>query len=150
MTAKSSNGTGLLTREQILGADDLKHDEVEVEEWGGRVRIRELTGGERQEFDAAIATVKHDMRRGGTNVEVHADRVRIKLCALTIVDGKDNRLFKTEADERALAGKSAKGLECVYTASSRLSGLAAKEVEEEGKGSGDSPDAAASSASPST
>lgn len=152
---KSDNGTGFLSREQILKAKDLSYQEVEVPEWGGRVRVRELTGGERQEFDATIASIRQDLSVGGRKdgqqrqmkVEVHADRVRVKLCALTMVDEKGERLFQNEDQVRDLAKKSARALERVYEVSARLSGLSEEAVEEAGKGSGDSPAADSSSAS---
>ena len=41
---------GLLNRSAILDAEDLKHEDVEVAAWGGTVRVRMMTGAERDEF----------------------------------------------------------------------------------------------------
>ena len=43
-----------LTRDEILGADDLKTESVKVPEWGGTVLVRELTGAERDEWEASV------------------------------------------------------------------------------------------------
>ena len=39
--------SGLLSKEQILAAEDLPHKDVPVPEWKGTVRVRALTGFER-------------------------------------------------------------------------------------------------------
>lgn len=46
MTSKKGTGK-LLTREQILQAADLKEEIVECPEWGGAVKVRSLTLGQR-------------------------------------------------------------------------------------------------------
>jgi len=45
---------GLLTRDAILEAQDLQHEEVYIPEWGGSVRVRTLTGAERDAFEQSI------------------------------------------------------------------------------------------------
>ena len=40
-----------LSRDQILEADDLKTEEIEVPEWNGSVVVRELRGRERDAFE---------------------------------------------------------------------------------------------------
>ena len=49
--------TTMLTREQILGSDDLKRQTVAVPEWGGDVFVRMLTGGERDAFEVSAVDV---------------------------------------------------------------------------------------------
>ena len=44
----------ILTRDQILQANDLVTETVEVPEWGGSVFVKSLTGVERDQFEAAI------------------------------------------------------------------------------------------------
>ena len=39
--------SGLLTREAILGAAPLRHEDVSVPEWGGVVRVSEMSGAAR-------------------------------------------------------------------------------------------------------
>ena len=40
----------LLTKSAILGINDLKHEDVPVPQWGGTVRVRAMTGQERDEI----------------------------------------------------------------------------------------------------
>ncbi len=143
----AGNGSGLLTRQAILAASDLKRDFVDVPEWGGRVIVREMTGTERQTFDGIIADVKQRIRGTGANqvrevdVDVHAEKVRVLLCAMTMVDESGERLF-SDADVAALGKKSSKALGRVYEMAAKLSGITDESQEEiEGK-SEETPDAA--------
>ena len=43
-----------LSRDDILKAEDLTTEEVDVPEWGGTVLVRGLTGRERDEFEASV------------------------------------------------------------------------------------------------
>ena len=40
----------LLNKEQIQSVSDLETQDVEVPEWGGTVRLKSLTGAERDRF----------------------------------------------------------------------------------------------------
>src|SRR3989304_4330704 len=44
----------LLTRDEILNANDLAREQVEVPEWGGAVLVRALTGRERDAYESSI------------------------------------------------------------------------------------------------
>lgn len=112
-----------LTRDAILGARDLPTEDVEVPEWGGTVRVRGLTGTERDAFEQSIA------RRKGKNVELNLRNVRAKLVALSVVDEQGNRIF-SEADVDALGQKSAAALDRIFRVAQRLSGLTDEDVEE--------------------
>ena len=92
---------GLLSRDDIFAADDLKYDEVEVPEWGGSVRVRGLTGTERDSFESSLIDAKRDAMK--------LDNVRAKLVAKCAVDENGARLF-TDADVRELGRKSGIGL----------------------------------------
>lgn len=84
-----------LSAEDILGADDLKSQEVEVPEWGGVVRLRPMSGEE------ALKLVE----LSGTDRTGAALRV-VALCAVK-EDG--SRLF-TDEQIVALRAKSAAAL----------------------------------------
>ena len=45
---------GVLTREQILKADDMTTERVPVPEWGGEVLVKSLTGRQRDEFEGSM------------------------------------------------------------------------------------------------
>ena len=105
--------TQLLSRDAILKAQDLPTQDVAVPEWGGAVRVRALTGAERDAFEASITTGK------GKNLSVVMENVRAKLVAMTVVDGEGKRVFSDE-DARELGRKSAAALDRVFKAHLRL------------------------------
>jgi len=113
----------LLTREAILQAEDLPTEDVEVPEWGGVVRVRGLTGAERDAFEQSI------VEQRGKNTRMNLRNIRARLVALTVVDEEGNRLFSDD-DVEALGRKSAAALNRVFEVAQRLSGLRPEDVEE--------------------
>lgn len=105
----------LLSRDDILKVDDRKYEEVAVPEWGGTVRVRSLTGRERDQFESSLV----DKKTGQASRLANA---RARLVAMTLVDEDGNRLFSTD-DVSALGTKSAAALERVFTAARRLCGM---------------------------
>jgi hypothetical protein len=112
-----------LTRAAILGNTNLRSERVEVPEWGGAVNVRELTGSERDTFEASIV----DLQTGA--VSDNAENVRAKLVARTVIDDAGERLF-TSDDVVELGKLSAAGLSRVYNVAARLSGITAEDLEE--------------------
>lgn len=113
----------LLTREQILGVEDLGHEDVNVPEWGGVVRVGMLTGAERDAFEQAIVV------RQGKKTHMNLDNIRARLVALCVVDGDGQRVF-SETDVKALGRKSAVALNRVFEVAQRLNGLTDEDMEE--------------------
>lgn len=118
----------LLGRDAILGADDLRYEVVPCPEWGGDVRIRSLTGAQRDRFEVQLGQQAGLGGTGKPNV-AGLDNVRASLLALCIVDEDGQPLF-TAADVAALGGKNALVIERLFTAARRLSGLTDGDVEE--------------------
>ena len=114
---------GLLTRDAILGAQDMAHVDVEVPEWGGVVRIKMMTGTERDAFEATT------IKRQGKKVSMNLVNIRARLVARTAVDEKGKLLF-SEADVEALAQKSAAALHRVFEAARQLNGLREEDTAE--------------------
>ena len=114
---------GFLTKKKILEADDLLVETVEVTQWGGTVRVRGMSGAERDKLDLWITE-----RRNGETVS-RLDNFRAKVLALTLVD-EDGKLLFDESDIEALAKKSAIALEQVFNVASRLSGLTIGDLKE--------------------
>ncbi len=112
-----------LTRDQILNANDLVYEDIDVPEWGGKVRVRALTGAERDRFEAAI------LEQRGRGVRVRLENARALIAAMSIVDSEGNRLF-SDRDVQALGQKSAAALDRVTTVAMRLSGLGPDDLEE--------------------
>ena len=112
-----------LSRDQILEASDADFEDVAVPEWGGTVRVRSLSGTERDQFESSLL-VKRGKQR-----DVSLVNARAKLVALVCVDDMGNRLF-TDSDVVALGKKNAAALSRVYDVATRLSGLSDEDVDE--------------------
>ena len=113
----------LLSKEQILSAEDLKSEIVEVPEWGGSVKVRMMTGTERDAFETSIFEVK------GKDTERNFVDLRAKLVARTLIDENGERLF-TDKDIALLGKKSAKALDRVFQVAQQLNGIGKEAVEE--------------------
>lgn len=113
----------LLTRDQILKAQDLPTEDVPVPEWGGTVRVRALTGAERDAFEQSI------VEQRGRSARMNLQNLRAKLVALTVVDEEGNRIF-SDSDAKLLGKKSALALNRVFEVAQKLSGLTSEDVEE--------------------
>ena len=128
---KKDGGT-VLSREEILGADDIVTELVSVPEWGGDVYVKGMTGKERGDWEAGI------VKTTDKGTIVNMQNVRAKLCAKSIV-GEDGKKLFTPADIKALGEKSASALQKVFVVAQKLSGLTDDDVEELAEGLQDSP-----------
>lgn len=108
----------ILSKEQILGADDLVVEQVEVPEWGGAVLVRTMTGKERDRFEELTY---HD---GGADL----DNMRARLVSLTVVNEQGGAVF-TEDDITALGKKSSKALDRVLDKARELNGLTREDLQ---------------------
>jgi len=113
----------ILTKEQILSAQDLKTEIVFIPEWGGDVIVRGLSGTDRDAYESAIITVR------GKDTQMNWVNARAKLVALAIVDEEGKQIF-SDTDVKALGQKSAAAINRVFEVAQRLSGLSAQDVEE--------------------
>ena len=108
----------ILNKAAILAANDKKMVEIEVSEWGGIVKVRVMSGTERDRFEAEFV---------GGNKSV--DMVRAKLVAKCLCDEDGNRLF-TEQEIPALGEKSASVLDKLFTACMKLNRFTKDDVED--------------------
>ena len=113
---------GALTRDAILAADDLKSEEVDVPEWGGKVRVRALRGSERDSYEQSLFVGQGEDRK------FTLANARAKLMVLCIVDDEGKRMFQDgEAD--LLGQRNAAVLDRLYDVANRLSGMGRGAVE---------------------
>jgi hypothetical protein len=121
-----------LSAEQILDADDLGVEDVDVPEWTDEksgactVRVRGMTGEERDRFESGF--VGNDMKQ--LPKEKALEHYRARLAGACIIDAAGNRLFRSPAEIKRLSGKNATALQRVCDVASRLSGLSKKDEEE--------------------
>ena len=107
------------TLEQILAAQDIRHEDVPVPEWGLDVRVRVMTGTERDAFGAALV---------GAGNKPDMTQYRLRLLASCIVGEDGVPLFGANAIEQ-LGRKSATALDRLCKVAERLNGMAADSAE---------------------
>ncbi len=104
-----------LGKAEILAADDIKTEVVDVPEWGGSVRVRLLSVGEFSRFEA--------LTKGKDSAAILAT-----LVGLSVIDDEGKPLFD-DADIDKLATKSAAALLRIADAAKRLNNLTDDDVE---------------------
>ena len=121
-----------LSRNAILQREDIITEDVDVPEWGGTVRVRGMSGVERDAFEAGLIQqpeANGKRRRKQTATKTNMANVRAKLCAWCCVDEAGAKLF-SDADVVYLGHKSAAALDRIYEVASALSGITDEDVEE--------------------
>lgn len=118
----------ILTAEQILSADDLVKERVEVPEWGGDLYIKTMSGEERDSFEENITKTK------GKKVDVNFKNIRAKLVVKTACS-EDGVLLFNDSQVEALGKKSAKALDRCFSKAQELNGLSPTDVEDLAKNS---------------
>ncbi|WP_284459685.1 hypothetical protein [Cupriavidus campinensis] len=127
----------ILSKAAILGAADLKTEDVEVPEWGGSVRVAVMSGLARDNWIS---------RQGDGKVPYSVFTARVLVS--TVVDEDGQPVFD-EADIETLRGKNQAAMDRVLAVALRLNGLAASAVEEAEKNSDAAPSGDSGSGSPS-
>lgn len=112
-----------LSRDEIFSAEDIRYEIVEVPEWGGAIKLRSLSGAERDDFEAK-SMVGH-----GNKQRINTRRIRARLIAMCAIDENNHQLFEP-ADVMKLSEKSAAALERLFEAAQRLSGMTDDDLRE--------------------
>jgi hypothetical protein len=141
----------LVTKEAILGVQDVQVEQVWVEPWHDYVYVRVMSARERDNFELSFIATRRT--EGDQQIEDASERraalanFRARLVSLTLCDDKGARIF-TEADVVDLGRKSGLALDIIAEAAKKLNGIT-KENEKaivknsasvpEGSGNSDSP-----------
>lgn len=129
----------LLTRDQILTAEDLKTEIVPVPEWGGDVRVASMPGLDFEQLtDQYAGDARKEKGTDGKPGGPLKTSFAAALAAFTIVDESGKRIF-TEADIVVLGTKSQAALDRVVVVASRLNRLSKEDREKLEKNSGATP-----------
>ena len=107
----------MLSKDQILNANDVKLEEVNIPEWNGSVYVRVMSAGERDSFE--IQATKPNGKQN----------LRARLAVLTVCDKDGNRIFE-ESDIPALAKKSASALDAIFRVAIHLNAMTDADIEE--------------------
>ena len=110
----------MLTKEEILKSNDSKTMELDIPEWGGKVKLATMSGFARDRFEAASI---------GRNGSVNMTNIRARLVAATIITDSGKLMF-TDKDVEALGKKSAKALTRIYDAAEKLNAISTSDIEE--------------------
>lgn len=113
----------LLSRAAILEAEDRETVDIECPEWDGTVRLRSITGRERDAYEQSCIVGK------GKNRDLNMRNARAKLILLCAVDGQGGRLFGDD-DLAALGRKNARPIDRLFEAAQKLCGLRDEDVDE--------------------
>lgn len=130
----------LLTKEQIIQADRRKYEEVSVPEWGGEVRLQELSASERDLWESEQVVLSSD----GATAQFNPKHARARLVVRSLVNEKGVRLFKD--DEVASVGSlSASTMQRLFNRARALNAITADDMKElEGNSDADPSDGASS------
>ena len=109
----------VLTKDEIL-ATELETKVIDVPEWYGSVRVKVMNGVERDAFDKWLSS------KPAENV---MDGMKVRVCALCIVDEDGNRMF-TDDDIQELQKKSGAALSRIFTIAQEMNYLLAGSIEE--------------------
>lgn len=115
----------LLTRDAILAADDLKSEVVEVPEWSGSVKVRTMTGNERDALMSAMT---------GADGKFNPAGYRLRMLARCIV-GADGQPVFGEADLQALGQKNPIVTDRIFEVADRLNSIGEAKIQEAEKNS---------------
>lgn len=126
-------------KDTILAADDLTFEDADVPEWGVKVRVRGMSGAERDAFEAE----SFKLRNQGKDVDLHLQNYRARMLVRCLFDPETGERIFSDRDAGMLGKKSGRTLEHLYVVATQLSGMREESEEEatenlEGDPSGDS------------
>lgn len=113
----------LLTKKDILQAEDIEIRKVILPTWGGYVFVKTLTGQERDKLEEDVFS------SGKRNLQ----NLRAKLVAMTVVDSDDPtraKLLFSLKDAEELGRKSAAELDKIFEVARKLAGMTRQDVSE--------------------
>lgn len=106
----------MLSKEDILKAEDSETIVVAMPEWGDEARMISIKGFERDAFEMRVS-------EGGT------ENFRAKLVSMCLVDEKGIRIFN-DNEVGELGNKNAKNLNRLFDVACKLCGINEKDVKE--------------------
>lgn len=131
---------GLLSKDQIFAVDDRKIEEVYVPEWGGHVRIRSLSGRERDRFEAEISG-------NGNGKKPNAENFRARFIALCVLEpGSDTQpMFANRHEVAMLGSKTVGSLQRIFNKCQELNGMSDDDVKDMTEDFDEAPDESSTS-----
>lgn len=116
------DATKVLGKDDILNADDMKTESVDVPEWGGEVIIKTLTARQKDAWEASIV-------KQGSGTKMNLIDMRARLVVVSIVDDQGKRVF-ADSDVGKLTQKFCKAVDRVFDAAQRLNKMTDDDVKD--------------------
>lgn len=113
-----------LSRDDILSTNDLETQEVEVDQWGGSIYVREMTGSDQDYWESELIEYNADGQP-----DLTTDNARAKLLVRCIVDEDGNRLLQDE-DAGDLGDQSNRVIDRLFTTLMQISTADVPELDE--------------------
>lgn len=114
----------LLSKDEIFAITPRRYENLYVPEWGGEVRLRTMTGAERDEFEAGTVQIKN-----GKQKENMAN-FRARMVAAVLVDEDDKLMFRGRNEIAMLGNKPVAGLQRIFNKAQEMNGLSDEDVDE--------------------
>lgn len=116
--------TKLLTKEHILASHDLKTRDIEVSEWGGTIRVSQISAADR----IALQMMALDDKGKPRTPEEATRLMTIGLLTMSIVDESGVPLF-TRDDIVALGKKNSDAIDKVFSVADEINGISTQMTE---------------------
>lgn len=116
----------LLTKDDVLKAEDRATEIVEMPEWGGAVEVQALDAWQQSEYEQSLFTTSFDGKSGSVDVKANRVGENVRLAALG--------LSQPKMTEKELRTKSAATVNRIADAIRRLSGMDRKKEIAEAEG----------------
>lgn len=114
----------LLNKSGILSGSTRKTKDVKA--FGGTVRLREMSGNMRDEYEIFLLSTRNKSEGEGED-DSRPKIVRATLLVYSIVDEKDNLIF-SQSDIKALGDQPISGLQLLYDTAIKLNALSAEDL----------------------
>lgn len=111
-------------KDQILGAKDIKHKDVHIEEWGVTIRVMGFTDEQLGSWRAKTSALRAKQRNGDeVDMDIELKHRRAELLVHCLRDPETGQRIFTDSDAPRLAKKHAGILQALDVLATSLSGL---------------------------
>lgn len=118
----------LLNFDDIVASQDKEYQDVDVPEWGGKVRIATMSGEDRDRWELSMMQADDSSERGfKLNFDAYS---RVRLVAMCLVDDNFNRIFVTKEQIEKLSQKSGKVMDLLYDVAQRVNGITDSDIDD--------------------
>lgn len=119
-----------LSRTAILEADDTEYEDVFVEAWGGYVRVRSLTAGERDRWERLVQGLDKEERKKSKGPTITGQHSRAYAVQMATIDENGMRIFPKVSDVFELSKKNSAPINQVFERIIALSKVSEEDLEE--------------------